>query len=147
MTHAPVRLFTVAPLSKKNNYVTLCPYTKAGRTAGLRHHFNRPNDDVTRDSDAIAHEACHQIDAFDRPAFPSEDLRVTVIVNARSNTMAVEVEAIRERPKGFAGRKRDLHGHLETLFDAIEGIVYQNDNQVAEIHVYRNIGDDSQDAD
>lgn len=32
---------------------------------------------------------------------------------------------------------RDTQGGLKILFDALEGIVYENDNQISEIEVYR----------
>lgn len=144
-SHEPVQLHTVAPVSKKNRGVILCPYSPQGRTRKLRGHVHLPSDEARMHEEQIAHDACHQVDAIDRPAFPTQDVRVTVVVSARTNTMAVEVEPIRERPKGFSGRRRDLHSHLDVLFDALERIVYQNDNQVAEIHVYRNTGETTTD--
>lgn len=34
-------------------------------------------------------------------------------------------------------RKRDIDAYLKILLDAGEGVLYENDNQIAELHVYR----------
>ena len=36
-------------------------------------------------------------------------------------------------------RKRDVDGAIKIIMDAMEGIVYENDNQVTELHVYKEI--------
>jgi crossover junction endodeoxyribonuclease RusA len=36
-----------------------------------------------------------------------------------------------------SARRGDLDNRLKILFDALQGAVYQNDNQVIEIHAYR----------
>ena len=35
-------------------------------------------------------------------------------------------------------RRRDIDAHLKILLDAMEGIVYDNDNQIFEMHVTKN---------
>ena len=34
-------------------------------------------------------------------------------------------------------RKRDIDAYIKVLLDSMEGIVYENDNQVNEMHVYK----------
>ncbi len=34
-------------------------------------------------------------------------------------------------------RKRDIDAYIKILLDAAEGIVYKNDNQITEMHVYK----------
>ena len=36
-------------------------------------------------------------------------------------------------------RKRDVDAYIKILLDAMEGIVYENDNQISELHVYRHV--------
>lgn len=35
-------------------------------------------------------------------------------------------------------RKRDVDAYIKILLDSMEGICYENDNQINELHVYRN---------
>ena len=34
-------------------------------------------------------------------------------------------------------RKRDIDANIKILLDSLEGIVYENDNQITELHVYK----------
>lgn len=36
-------------------------------------------------------------------------------------------------------RKRDVDAYIKILLDSMEGIVYENDHQIGELHVYRHI--------
>lgn len=36
-------------------------------------------------------------------------------------------------------RQRDIDAHLKILLDSMEGIVYENDNQVVELHCFKEI--------
>ena len=36
-------------------------------------------------------------------------------------------------------RKRDIDAYLKILLDAMTGIVYEDDNQVTELHVYKDV--------
>lgn len=71
------------------------------------------------------------------PHFGDHDVRVEVDYVPREDEVLVRVSDIQPRPKGFTGRKRDLANLLEVILDAMQGPVYHNDNQVAEIAMQR----------
>lgn len=39
-------------------------------------------------------------------------------------------------------RKRDIDAYLKILLDSMSGIVYDDDSQITEMHVYKEIGSD-----
>lgn len=73
------------------------------------------------------------------PHFGEDDVRVIATYHARRDWLDITVEHVRPRPKGFTGRSRDLGNVLEVVFDAMQGPVYANDNQVAEIQIVRSL--------
>jgi hypothetical protein len=66
-----------------------------------------------------------------------DELEATFIVGMRSNTLRVVVRSLGPRPKGFTGRTRDIANIPESVLDALQGIVYANDNQVGLLIVRR----------
>lgn len=66
-------------------------------------------------------------------AYKSE---VAVIANASgaqlmTGDVAIQLDVFREAKRG------DLDNQLKVIFDSLQGIVYENDNQVVEIHARR----------
>jgi len=72
--------------------------------------------------------------------WPAEDVEVEITLYPRVDLMDVTVRYLRPRPKGFAGRRRDLPSCLDVTLDAMQGAVYNNDNQVARLIVQREYG-------
>lgn len=72
--------------------------------------------------------------------WPSDDVEVQIQLYPRANLMDVTVRRIGPRPKGFSGRRRDLASCLDVTLDAMQGAVYNNDNQVARLIVEREYG-------
>jgi hypothetical protein len=118
--------------SKKNRTQIICPHT-----TNATRHLIVPSGEAKRDAREIARLAEDLVHVTDRPFFPDEDLSATMIVDPRRGRMAIKIEAIGERPRKFTGRKRDLHGHIDVPMDALQGIVFANDNQIAELYIRR----------
>jgi len=78
------------------------------------------------------------------PRFADHDVAVSIVHHARAGCVDVMVEDRGPRPKGTAGRKRDLHNIAELILDAMQadedqmfGGLYENDNQVVELTMRR----------
>lgn len=80
-----------------------------------------------------------------RPLLPDEDVGVTVVHNVKNDTADVVIEKRGPKPagKGPTGRRRDVTNVPELVLDAVQGIAYHNDNQVADLRVWRNVGEPS----
>jgi Holliday junction resolvase RusA-like endonuclease len=68
-----------------------------------------------------------------------DDVELRIVYHARSGTVDLECESIGPRPKGFTGRKRDAHGMIETIADALQGAWFTNDNQIARLTIERRL--------
>lgn len=123
----PLTFRVAAPDSKKNRGQVV--------RYGDRYSY-RPNPVALAQEQRIREFLTHELWGA-CPHFDDHDVRVVVGHHARSDELEVCVEDIRPRPKGFAGRRRDLANLLEVVLDAMQGPVYQNDNQVAEIEIRR----------
>lgn len=66
-----------------------------------------------------------------------DDVELRIVYHARSGTIDLECESIGPRPKGFTGRKRDAHGMIETIADALQGSWFTNDSQIARLFLER----------
>lgn len=66
------------------------------------------------------------------PVFDADDLlNITYRHNLRTGEVDVSVRKVGDISSvGNAGLERDVHGMLETLADAMQGIVFPNDKQV-----------------
>lgn len=73
------------------------------------------------------------------PLFGDDDVSVLYTVHARSGSCLVEVRSIGPRPDGFSGRMSDLHNVPDVLLDALQGIVFENDNAVRRIAGVRRV--------
>lgn len=65
------------------------------------------------------------------------DVRATITHRIQSDEVHVLFETIREKPRGKTGRRRDLDNMATTILDACQGVVYHNDNQVADLRIIR----------
>ena len=106
--------------SKKNRRV----WIKRGRKK-----FLVPSADATADATEIAMRArvaangieFHELDAL---SLSYEHVLAT-------DEVRVRIEKVGELPRnGRRGTKRDVHGMLETIADALQGVVYPNDSAV-----------------
>lgn len=93
--------------------------------------FLVPSDEATADATEIAMRArvaangieFHELDA----------LSLTYEHVIATDEVRVMVSKVGELPKrGVRGTKRDVHGMLETIADALQGVLYANDSAVDE---------------
>jgi hypothetical protein len=134
-------LTTIAPVSKKNNPKIL----HRGSKRRCRHCRSliggyrsvSMSDQARADTDEIAWDAMQKVHSTDRPLFPDEDVSVTILVNPRTKRMRLRIEAMGPKPKGYTGRKRDTHSHIDVAMDALQGIVFTNDSQVKRLIIQR----------
>lgn len=132
----PVTFRTPAPDSKKNRGRVVawgkpCPVCRQ-----RPHHGFRPSGVALAQEERLRDYLVGELWG-DCPRFSDHDVRVVVGYHARGDICEVRVEDLGPRRKGFSGRKRDLANLLEVLLDAMQGPLYANDNQVAEIEMRR----------
>lgn len=64
---------------------------------------------------------------------PDDALRIDYVHDIGDDSLTVTVTKIGTLPtKGKRGTKRDVHGMLETVADAMQGVLYANDSAVDE---------------
>lgn len=72
--------------------------------------------------------------------FGSDDLRVEIEHHVETECVMVTVSSLGPKPtKGRTGRKRDLQNLQEGILDALQGLLYDNDNQVTELIMRRTL--------
>lgn len=60
-----------------------------------------------------------------------DSLSLTYTHDVHADTLRVRIEKVGELPtKGKRGTKRDVHGMVETIADALQGVLYPNDNAI-----------------
>jgi len=98
-----------------------------------------PSSKAQKDTKAIRSAAAFACNEFRKrlPLFGDDDVGIEVTHNVADDTCEVRVWSMGPRPKGKTGRKSDLHGLIELLADALQGIAMQNDNQVVEVRMRR----------
>ena len=76
--------------------------------------------------------------------FGDDDVAVRMLYHARTENLVVEVRSAGPRPKGFAGRKRDLHNMADLVLDGLQldrakffGGAYDDDRQVVRLELER----------
>jgi Holliday junction resolvase RusA-like endonuclease len=79
------------------------------------------------------------------PLLQDEDAQVEMVHNVANESVDVTVRGMGPRPKGRTGRRRDVVNLPELVLDAIQRIAFANDNQVADLRVWRNVGTPSTD--
>lgn len=69
---------------------------------------------------------------------PDDALCLDYWHDVAADTVRVRVTKVGTLPqKGRRGTKRDLHGMVETIADALQGVLFPNDNQVDEVAMRR----------
>jgi len=71
--------------------------------------------------------------------FGDDDIGVVIRHRVPDDTVVVEVWSLGPRPKGKTGRKRDLQNLQEGILDCLQGLAYKDDNQVAMLHMHRDV--------
>lgn len=96
----------------------------------------RPRDIVTATEQiqTIALQAMREAGAT---LIEDDDVHMSLIYEVERNCVRVEVNAGPPRPKGRTGRKRDAVNLPELICDALQGIAYTNDRQIARLFVLR----------
>lgn len=69
--------------------------------------------------------------------FGDDDIRVSIQHLVEEEVVLVKVSSAGPRPRGKTGRKRDLQNLQEGILDALQGILFDNDNQVVELMMHR----------
>ena len=123
----PISFRVATPDSKKNR----------GNIVRYGNRFSyRPNPVALAQEERIREFLTYELWG-ECPQFGDRDVRVTIRHYAREDECEVVVEDLGPRRKGFSGRRRDLSNVSEVLLDAMQGPVYENDNQVCELHMAR----------
>lgn len=134
---ADVRVTVEAPDSKKNRG-SIISWGPKCRHCGKRERYSyKPGAKPKAQEKAIGLQLDDQVE--ERPHFGEADVIVRATHHARSDIVDLEFSHLRPRPKGFAGRRRDLANLLDVLLDAAQGSVFKNDNQVAGIVIVRDL--------
>lgn len=71
------------------------------------------------------------------PLFGDHEVGVELTWHVPTDRVLVTARDLGPRPKGRTGRRRDVTNLPELLLDAAQGLLYANDNQVAELTVRR----------
>ena len=100
-----------------------------------------PSDKARTDEQTLRMLALHAASAQGWRLVEDDDVEVRLVYRYADEEVDVEVRRIRPRPDGRSGRARDLHGMFEALADALQGVAYRNDNQVARVEMARKGGD------
>lgn len=66
-----------------------------------------------------------------------DDIAVDITHLVTEDRVHVVVKSVGQRPKGKTGRKRDLQNLQEGILDALQGILFDNDNQIVELRMRR----------
>ena len=73
----------------------------------------------------------------DGPLFGDDEVAVEVTHVVPTDKVTVKLRSLGPRIKGKSGRRRDIQNCPEGVLDALEGIIYKNDNQVGALLVRR----------
>ncbi len=119
--------FTCAATQSKKNSGKVVRY-------GTRYGY-RPNQ-VALDQEAMIRDHLDFV-IPEPPHFGDREVAVVIQYDARADVCEVLVSDLGPRPKGFAGRRRDLANLGEVILDALQGPVIVNDNQVCELRFRR----------
>lgn len=71
------------------------------------------------------------------PVFGDDDIEVDIVHLVDVEEIEVRVRSAGPRPKGRTGRKRDLQNLADVVLDAMQGVVYANDNAVVGLNMRR----------
>lgn len=83
-------------------------------------------------------EGADFMDYVSTPFDSQDQLEITYIHNLDDDSVFVSVEKIGEVPSsGKKGTRNDIHGKIETIADALEGVIYPDDRYVERIQGWR----------
>jgi hypothetical protein len=77
--------------------------------------------------------------AGDVETFGSQDISAVFVHNVARDTLTITIEGLGPKPRGTTGRKRDLQNLQDAALDALQGILYKNDNQITHLLMTRNV--------
>lgn len=131
------------PSSKNNRHAGAYIDKDTGKARGYMFRDTTVKDATVAIRQAVALALMRQApDAFrqGRPLWEVDDVRVEVVHNVHNETCDVTMLGAGKPPKkGTTGRKRDVTNLPELILDAAQRVAYTNDNQVADLRVYRNV--------
>lgn len=139
-----LRITMRAPPSKKNRTRIA---TKRDGTP-----FVARNSDAEREQKRLTRALMHALPEGTEPLFGECDVAFELRYRPADGEVDVIIYAIRARPRGVTGRRRDLQGLFDVICDALEptvvgtgrnaqsfrGVV-KNDNQVARLYAVREV--------
>jgi hypothetical protein len=117
------------PASKKNSQQIL------RRRSGRR--FVRASDQAVADEAAV--HLLARSAAGPGVRFGDRDVAVRMVAYPLKQRVEVTVTDAGPKPKGSTGRRRDLHNLAEVILDALQGVAFENDNQVARLEMERRL--------
>lgn len=141
MERPTFRLQVPRPASGKNRQ-QLVSWGKVCPSCGKREEYRiQPSRQAKQDRQTIRTAAimARGLGTDAPPMFPSEDCTVLITHHAKRDIVDLEIYAIRDRPPGFTGRGSDLQNLLDVLLDALQDVVFSNDNQVRRIAMVREL--------
>ena len=97
-----------------------------------------PSKEAQRDEKAIK-ELTERLAGDAAPIFGDDDVVCSICYRASAGKVDVTFKRLRPRPKGFTGRRRDISNIPDAILDGSQGAIYHNDNQVAELHIWREL--------
>lgn len=104
------------------------PYTYTGRSSKAK-----------KDEESLALVALAAARAARWKQLEDEEVELRIVWNVGAG-LELEVRSLGPRPKAKrTGRARDAVGMLETIADALEGVAYRNDRQVARVVLERRV--------
>ena len=133
--------FTIpVPPSLKNGKVL-------GRQFGSTKVTMRVSSAVRESMRLVQHEAreamlfsgVDECGEWKEPLFGDDDIGVDMVYHARRGELTVRVWSEGSRPPKFSGRKRDLQNLQDGVLDALQGLLYANDNQVTKLTMQRRL--------
>lgn len=136
----PPQLGTAEPLNTARIVVPFIPCSSKNRTQ-IRKHGRGPNArrSIAKSDLAASHQAAirviasrvlRNLPAEQRTLFGSHYVRVEVRIDEQAERTEILVHDHGPQPKrGRRGTKRDVHGTLETVMDAMQGVVFDDDRQ------------------
>lgn len=87
-----------------------------------------PSDGATADATELALRA--RVAANGLQFHPDDALSLTYLHDLATDQVRIRVEKVGELPVKKRGTGRDVHGMLENIADALQGVLYPNDSAV-----------------
>jgi len=75
--------------------------------------------------------------AGEEPLFGNQDIAAKFTHNVVRDTLTITIEGVGPPPRGKTGRKRDLQNLQDAALDALQDLLYKNDNQITHLLMTR----------